>query len=311
MNSTNKKAPGARGVPQPFNRPSGHAPQHKPVVAQLKTGVSTQSVKRPAAPPPYRPQQAPKVLQTKSSSSQWPQAGQASRQPAAPLAYRPEPKNLIQPKAISQERMSPIAPPVYRSQPQQVNAQSSQPVQMKKVAEAGRNHPQKKIIAQSNNVKAILGSTVQRARPPRAASRAAYRRMGLDPRGRGRARQRQHVVRYVPPPGGQYGYFYKAVRANDQWVLWRVLEPGNRAIFNTGLMPYQGSRVLDYAFANARRGLPQPPNTVWHHVHDWRPGGGLHGRGSLALMQVNDHNRFHRGGVEQYNRHRNTVMVYV
>src|SRR6476660_2882412 len=65
MNSTNKKSPGARGIPQPFNRPTAHALQTRPVVAQLKTGVPAQSVKQPVAPPVYRPQPMPKVLQRK------------------------------------------------------------------------------------------------------------------------------------------------------------------------------------------------------------------------------------------------------
>lgn len=47
MDTTNKRAPGARGIPQPFNRQPGHALQSKPVAAQLKTGVSAQRVKPP------------------------------------------------------------------------------------------------------------------------------------------------------------------------------------------------------------------------------------------------------------------------
>jgi hypothetical protein len=65
MNSTNKKSPAARGIPQPFNRPTPHVQQTRPPVAQLKTGVSAQSVKQPVAPPVYRPQPMPKVLQRK------------------------------------------------------------------------------------------------------------------------------------------------------------------------------------------------------------------------------------------------------
>jgi len=340
MNPTGKKSPGAGGVPQPFNRQTGHAPQSKPVVAQPKTAVSAPSVRRPVAPPAYHSQQVPKVLQTKSSSAPSPQAGQASRQPVAPPAHRPEAKKLIQPKAVAPQRMSPTASPAYRpaqkriaqpepaavtpahmlpkappvnrsqQQPRQVNAQSGQSAQMKKAADAGREHPHKKTAGQSGSVKAISGDTVQLA-PSRAASREANRRMGLDARGRGRVRVRRQAIRYRPPPAGQYGYFWKAVRVNDAWAFWRVLEPGARAIFHTGLMPYQGSRLADYAHANGLHGMPQPPGTVWHHVHDWRIGGGPHGRGSLALMLVGDHNRFHRGGVEQYNRHRHTVGVYV
>ena len=62
MKPVNKKAVSGQ---QPFNRRTG---QFQPVVAQLKTGVSAPNVKRPVAPPVYRPQPLPRVLQTKSSS---------------------------------------------------------------------------------------------------------------------------------------------------------------------------------------------------------------------------------------------------
>lgn len=82
MNS-NKKLTPATGVPQPFKGQAGSARQFKPLVAPPKTGVTAQSVKRPeappvyrphakpiAAPPPYRPQTVPKVLQTRKSVSE-------------------------------------------------------------------------------------------------------------------------------------------------------------------------------------------------------------------------------------------------
>jgi hypothetical protein len=120
MNSTNKKSPGVRGVLQPFNRQAGHAPQLKPVVAQLRRGASAQSASSPVAPPVYRPQQLPKVLQKKNSLTRSPHAAQAPRSPVAPPVYRPEAKKLIQPKATSQLRKSPTAPPVYRPEQKRV-----------------------------------------------------------------------------------------------------------------------------------------------------------------------------------------------
>jgi hypothetical protein len=74
----------------------------------------------PVAPPVYRPQRAPKVLQTKSSSAHSPQAGQAPRQPSLPPVYRPEARKAIQPKAVTQERKSPTAPPVYRQEQKKI-----------------------------------------------------------------------------------------------------------------------------------------------------------------------------------------------
>ena len=89
MNSTNKKWPGA---PQPFVRQTGHAPQIRPVVAQLKTGVAALQARQPVPPPVYRPQQTPKVLQCKSapvrpSSPSRPQVLPAFHN--GPTAFRP------------------------------------------------------------------------------------------------------------------------------------------------------------------------------------------------------------------------------
>ena len=77
------------------------SPQRKPGVAQLKTAVSAQSVRQPVAPPAYRPQPVPRVLQKKS-------------------AIGPHTKPIaIQPKMAgsSQVNNRPVAPPVYKPQP--------------------------------------------------------------------------------------------------------------------------------------------------------------------------------------------------
>ena len=122
MNPT-KKLPGASRISPSIIRKPDHAPQIKPVVTQLKTGMPAQSGKRPVAPPVYHPKQTPsfrgavqqtvpRVLQTKSSQSR--QAGQASRHPVAPPPYRPEAKKIVQPKTFSQPGKLPTAPPVYR-----------------------------------------------------------------------------------------------------------------------------------------------------------------------------------------------------
>ena len=87
MNS-NKKLTPPRGIPQPFNRQAGAVREFKPVVAQLKSTGPAPGSKRPVAPPVYRPQPTPKVLQTKTA-------------PVAPPVYRPEVKKIAQPKIIS------------------------------------------------------------------------------------------------------------------------------------------------------------------------------------------------------------------
>jgi len=93
MNSRDKTA---RGVVQPFNR-------------QLGAAV----VKHPIAPPAYRPQAVPKVLQTKRSSIPTARA-QPRRPPVAPPVYRP---TTLRPAGLAQMKTQPVAPPVYRPQP--------------------------------------------------------------------------------------------------------------------------------------------------------------------------------------------------
>ena len=109
MQPPNKKLPGARGIPPPFRQSASPAPPFKPFVAQAKTTVLSQNVKRPvaqtkagptsqptpprAAPSVYRPQAQPHVLQRKSV--------QPPPRKLAPAAYRPlpEPKVLQSKKA--------------------------------------------------------------------------------------------------------------------------------------------------------------------------------------------------------------------
>ncbi|PYS51614.1 MAG: hypothetical protein DMF68_03760 [Acidobacteria bacterium] len=54
----------------------GKLQPHQLDVAQPKTGKALQMKKTPVAPPVYRPQQAPKVLQTKKANGQGPRLGQ-------------------------------------------------------------------------------------------------------------------------------------------------------------------------------------------------------------------------------------------
>ncbi len=91
----------------------------KPVVAQFKTGVSVETLKRPIAPPVYRPQPTPKVLQTKNALPPTPHRPQPPRQPVAPPVYRPQssPKVLL-PKMTNPaaNQKLPVTPRVYAPQ---------------------------------------------------------------------------------------------------------------------------------------------------------------------------------------------------
>ncbi|HKR12407.1 MAG TPA: hypothetical protein VJT15_10140 [Pyrinomonadaceae bacterium] len=111
----NNKKPTTRGVPPQLNRQAGSAQKFKPGVAQLKAPVAEQSVKRPVAPPVYRPQPMPKVLQAKSAITQKRNLAQSPSRPAPPSINRPEVKKIVQPKAIVQARKAPTPPPAYHS----------------------------------------------------------------------------------------------------------------------------------------------------------------------------------------------------
>src|SRR5947209_8833317 len=77
---------------------------------------------KPTAPPVYRPQPTPKVLQRKATTVQPSPTGSTKRPPAAPPAYRPQPvPKVLQPKVATNRPMlsaqasqKPIAPQVYR-----------------------------------------------------------------------------------------------------------------------------------------------------------------------------------------------------
>jgi hypothetical protein len=108
----------AQGVKRPI-APPVYRPQPPPKVMQGKMRYGAANRKPPVAPSVYRPQQAPKVLQTKRSAGQSPQAGQAPRQPVAPPVYRRQKKPVVaQAKAANpcQIKTSPTAPQPYRPQ---------------------------------------------------------------------------------------------------------------------------------------------------------------------------------------------------
>ena len=74
---------------------------------QTKTAVFAQSTRRPVAPPAFRPQATPKVMQPKMANSV------ANRKPpVAPPVYRPGAKQLVQQKAGSQVHVGKAATPV-------------------------------------------------------------------------------------------------------------------------------------------------------------------------------------------------------
>jgi hypothetical protein len=93
-------------------------------VVQGSVPVRTLIKKLPVAPPAYRPQALPRVLQTKIPLARQP-GNQSKLPPIAPSVYRPQPTPKVMQRKMGldhrlregQKPGRPVAPPVYRSQP--------------------------------------------------------------------------------------------------------------------------------------------------------------------------------------------------
>lgn len=105
MNSTNKKTLAVRTIPQSLNRQAGRGPQTKPAIAQLKTAVSAQTVKRSSVSARLAPAVTPQAVQPKMAN------GTLMRKaPVAPPVYHPQATKIAQPKGIVLQRPSPVKP---------------------------------------------------------------------------------------------------------------------------------------------------------------------------------------------------------
>jgi hypothetical protein len=116
MSEGRKPTPRLQGTLQKPSKPPTQNLTRKPTVAQLQTAAPRAAQTK--APPVYRPQPTPRVLQTKLANAQ-PAPTPPRRTPTAPPVYRPELKKVVQPQMRSpaEGRKPPKAPPVYRPQP--------------------------------------------------------------------------------------------------------------------------------------------------------------------------------------------------
>jgi len=77
-----------------------------PIARHIQKPVLQKAASRgPAAPPVYRPQPVPKVLQTKRPAGQTAQ-GPAPRQPVGPPVYKPDVKRIVQPMIAQTKRLA-------------------------------------------------------------------------------------------------------------------------------------------------------------------------------------------------------------
>src|SRR5580765_586745 len=124
IDSRSKKPSGVKIAPPLI----GKAAPRQVVPAVVKQKTLTTVSRRPLAPPAYRPQPQPKVLQTKNQTA-FRQLNESKRSPEAPAAYCPQRVPKVLQRAPVQTVLK--APPAYRAQPKQGNAQTRQPLQVK------------------------------------------------------------------------------------------------------------------------------------------------------------------------------------
>lgn len=121
MNPTNKKSPQTRGISQPLNRQSRGATQLKPLAAEPKSGVAALSVRTPTAASASKRQLQQKVPQagTAVAPAKTPESPQSVKRPIAPPAFRPQWKPVsVQAKVTGSPELKnqPVAPLVYQAQ---------------------------------------------------------------------------------------------------------------------------------------------------------------------------------------------------
>jgi hypothetical protein len=109
-----------------MNKPSRPQPFPTSIKKATNQPTTRQAGTKPVAPPVYRPQAIPKVLQRKTATIQPRPSCMTKHMPAAPPVYRPQPTpKVLQRKAVGARQPTPsphsnhlpAAPPVYRPQP--------------------------------------------------------------------------------------------------------------------------------------------------------------------------------------------------
>lgn len=109
-----------------MSKPARPQPSPTPVKKAINQSATRRAGMSPVAPPAYRPQPTPKILQRKAAPCQPTAAGakKDERQRVAAPVYRPQPvpKSLQRkaagvPPPAARPQPSPVAPPVYRPQP--------------------------------------------------------------------------------------------------------------------------------------------------------------------------------------------------
>jgi hypothetical protein len=169
------------------------------IVPQPKSGASQPKANHRTAPPVYRPQPTPRVLQTKAARTDRPQTAQPKHTPIAPPVYRPQPvpkvlqakQAVAQPSTRGQSTARPVAPPAYRPQPlpsclQTKTARSNQPpnarLKPKPIAASGDRRQRAPLVQAPSQIMQLKAApSPLRARPPVVVQKTGQRQVQVSP----------------------------------------------------------------------------------------------------------------------------------
>ncbi len=137
---------------------------------------------------------------------------------------------------------------------------------------------------------------LQRVKQARTAKTAANRRFGVNAMGMG-IRRRRAPQRFAPALSGRVRIVSFKVGVGRAARSMRGLHPGATYLRRVQIT-YQGSRSADFRESNRVAGLAGTPRGyVWHHFHNYNA---VTNQGTMYLMPVGAHARYHVGGVAQY-----------
>lgn len=311
----------------PMKPPFGKVPtqprtlQFKPAVVQSKGGPAKTG---PVAPPVYRPQPLPKVLQRKAANPSPAQTAPRNQRPVAPPAYRPQPTSHARPAPVqlSARKVGPThaaAPggktstlqlkqpgkpnPLPRTtfKPQIIQRQTATRGVVQRAADKAFTRSEMKhvqgVVAESKALDEMWAMTAKlHGHDWSQMSVAEQRYFMLDVMNVEASRTRK------PPAKGDG----KPLLVNFEYKseIKHGLDPGG-SYYHQVKIKYTGSRSGDFALGDQdlhKKGTYRPPNTVWHHYHDYDA---AQNTGTMYLMTTLEHSMGHHGGVWMYEKAHN------
>ncbi len=273
-------------VPKPPTASHAHGARAANAVLQRKSQVPAPPKPQTHALPrtPARPNilQAATTPRPRAVKPQTPQAPRPCAPPARTVRAETPATNAQQTKTVQTKTVQPKSATV--AAPPSLSARQASPHVIQPLRSNGAIQPVKHLNLKTRGQQATAQNALRRTREGRGLD---FNNIILNRDQRIRRRTRYWA------PGDQP----RRVRipGTNRWGL----DPGNW-YHRSVVITYTGSRNMDYAVANGVR--VQPPNTTWHHYHDYAPGpNGAYGRGTMYLMDSIVHNNIaHDGGVWQF-----------